>query len=179
MHLLCVSWREAIERQHGTKRSHFTASVQMSILCLCVCRSAFLFHFVSVFQFSLCVSQFPLLWSCLCFMSCPWRLALSSPVGSTDTLSFYLLIKSRFWKGEEERRSRLKQMQQCSGDCEFCAVDEYNLQTSDHAHVLSSSRCYSHPVPPVMRSAVISGYSSALLLPRAGWNLIGCCCSEK
>ncbi len=95
------------------------------------------------FQFSLCVSQFPLLWSCLCFMSCPWRLALSSPVGSTDTLSFCLLIKSRFWKGEEERRSRLKQMQQCSGDCEFCAVDEYNLQTADHVHVLSRSRCYS------------------------------------
>ncbi len=125
------------------QREATLASVQMSILCLCVCRSAFLFHFVSVFQFSLCVSQFPLLWSCLCFMSCPWRLALSSPVGSTDTLSFCLLIKSRFWKGEEERRSRLKQMQQCSGDCEFCAVDEYNLQTADHVHVLSRSRCYS------------------------------------
>lgn len=104
VHPFCISWRESIERRRETKGSRFLASVQMSILCHCVCRSAFPFHFVSVFQFSLSLNLgFLSLWSCLWFLSCPWLLVLYSPVGSADVLSFCLLFKSRFWKGEEER----------------------------------------------------------------------------
>ncbi len=129
--LTCGYWEAVWDKEKPLYS--FSTDVHPLSGCLSICLSlshCFCLNFLSLYL------SFLFLWSCLCFMSCPWRLALSSPVGSTDALSFCLLIKSHFWKGEEERRNRLKQMQQCSGDCEFCAVDEYNLQTADHAIVV-------------------------------------------
>lgn len=182
---LCISFVSPDVRLLRGSVGQREATLQLQYRCpsfVCVSVNLPFSFTLFLFQFSLSVSQFPL------FMKLSVLYELLVAVGAL--LARWLHRRAVFLspdqepllkgRGRKEKQAKTDAAVQCSGDCEFCAVDEYNLQTVDHAHILSSFRSYSHspesfrdrntqvpPIPPVMRSAVISGYSSALLLPRA------------